>query len=298
MTFRPMLAATAPEDYRLTNHVLASRKLDGVRATIINGVAMSRSGKPIPNRALQAAVAARPWMEAMDGEFICGPANATDVYRRTTSAVMTIEGTTDDLAFHVFDWYCPGVGFDVRYATAKGLVQQHNDPMVQLVDHRLILTHDELDDYETEALELGYEGVMLRCPYSLYKNGRSTVKEGGLLKVKRFVDYEYLIVGAEELMVNTNEQERDELGYAKRSTSKDGLVPGGTLGALRCSDGHVEFGVGSGFAADERARLWALHATGELVGKHAKVKSFPVGVKEAPRFPVYLGLRDPIDMGE
>jgi DNA ligase-1 len=35
---------------------------------------------------------------------------------------------------------------------------------------------------------------------------------------------------------------------------------------------------------------------GTLAGKIAKYKHFEVGVKEAPRFPVFLGFRNPLDM--
>ena len=56
----------------------------------------------------------------------------------------------------------------------------------------------------------------------------------------------------------------------------------------------IEFGVGSGFTDEQRNALWASKES--LVGKLAKVKFFEVGIKEAPRFPVFLGFRSEIDL--
>src|SRR5690606_22412947 len=68
MTFRPMLAVEASiEDIRFP--VLASPKLDGIRATMVDGKALTRSLKPIPNHHV------RMWLEAncpngWDGELM------------------------------------------------------------------------------------------------------------------------------------------------------------------------------------------------------------------------------------
>jgi DNA ligase-1 len=74
----------------------------------------------------------------------------------------------------------------------------------------------------------------------------------------------------------------------------------GTLGALKVRDvtTGIEFNIGTGYTAAQRAELWAMWLAGTLAGKIAKYKHFEVGVKEAPRFPVFLGFRNPLDMGE
>lgn len=114
--------------------------------------------------------------------------------------------------------------------------------------------------------------------------------EGYLLKLKRFEDSEAVVVGFEEKLTNTNTQERDELGHAKRSKVKVGMVPAGTLGALRVRrpDG-VEFSIGSGFDDAFRTKAWEERET--LVGRLVKYRHQPHGALEAPRFPVFLGFR-------
>ena len=131
---------------------------------------------------------------------------------------------------------------------------------------------------------------------SPYKFGRSTLKEGYLLKVKKWEDSEARIVGYENLQTNLNEAVIDERGYTKRSSAKEGKVDTESLGALFVKDLQtgVEFKVGSGFTQDERERMWA--DQDNLIGKIITYKYFPVGVKDKPRFPIFKGFRSLEDM--
>jgi DNA ligase-1 len=159
----------------------------------------------------------------------------------------------------------------------------------------VITSLEALLQYEEECLELGYEGLILRDPRAPYKMGRSTVKEGYLLKLKRFMDAEATIVDCFEREHNGNEAKTDELGRTKRSSHKSGKTGRGDLGGfvLRTSEG-VQFSCGTGFSDAERAEYWANRD--QVVGRIAKYKYFPVGVKDAPRHPVFLGWRDERDM--
>lgn len=81
--FRPMLACDADLE-KLRFPLLASAKLDGVRAIVRGGVVFSRSNKPIPNQFVQDKF---KHLEHYDGELIYGDPTAKDCYRRTVSAV-------------------------------------------------------------------------------------------------------------------------------------------------------------------------------------------------------------------
>jgi DNA ligase-1 len=150
--------------------------------------------------------------------------------------------------------------------------------------------------YEAAKVEEGYEGIILRSPNAPYKFGRSTVREGYLLKVKRFEDSEAEIIGFDEEMFNGNEAQTNELGRTKRSTAAQGLVGKQTLGAFRVRDcvSGVEFSIGTGLTAAERQQFW--DRQDDFRGKILKYKFFAVGVKVAPRHPVFLGMRDARDM--
>lgn len=115
-------------------------------------------------------------------------------------------------------------------------------------------------------------------------------------KVKRFMDSEAEILGIVEEMENTNEKVTNELGRGARSHHLAGMVPKGRAGALQVRDlaTGIEFQIGTGM--NDADRIWFWEHRNEAVGKTVKYKSFLIGVKEAPRFPVYLGGREGWDM--
>jgi DNA ligase-1 len=130
---------------------------------------------------------------------------------------------------------------------------------------------------------------MLRDPDGKYKFGRSTMREQGLIKIKRVHDDEAKITGFEELMINSNEAEVNALGLQERSTKKSGLVPGGTLGALICQHKNGKpFKIGTGYDEATRRRLWKRRYY--LSGKYVKYKYQELTPDGIPRFPVYKGL--------
>jgi DNA ligase-1 len=295
---KPMLAA--PSDGNdLKYPVLASPKLDGVRALIINGVVMSRSLKPIPNRYVQSLFGLKK-LNGFDGELIVGDSTAKDVYHRTVSAAMKHDGEPP-ARFFVFDDFDHGCdpGFEKRFTGLYDRVTklpplQFDNCFVH--NHNFVKDKDQFDLLEASYLAMGFEGIMIRDPNGPYKYGRSTLKEGLLLKVKRFVDSEATILGITQLMHNTNDQIKNELGNSVRSSKKAGKIACSEMGSMKVRDikTGVEFEIGTGFTDVQRSAFWA--DRGSMVGKIVKYKSQPTGVKDKPRFPVFLGFRDVIDL--
>lgn len=280
--FKPMLATDAELD-KLRFPLLASPKLDGIRAVVRGGVVYSRSNKPIPNKWVQEKFC---HLEHFDGELIVGEPTSKSVYRDTTSHVMSHDKEDFDLRFYVFDHI---ETMQLEY-TGRAKKIKGGGATVFKHEQRLLIGMDALLAYEEMCLELGYEGLILRSPDAPYKCGRSTVREGYLLKLKRFMDAEAVVIGFEERMHNGNEATISELGRTKRSSHKAGKSGRGDLGALvvRTPTG-IEFNIGTGFTDDERMAIWS--DRDKFLGASAKYKFFPVGVKEAPRHPVFLGWR-------
>jgi DNA ligase-1 len=290
--FKPTLAVAA-DFTKLKYPLYASPKLDGIRATIVDGRAVSRTLKAIPNKHISAMLS-HPALNGLDGELIIGEPTSKFCYQSSVSGVMSHEGAPD-FAFYVFDNYLAVGGYRERYAE---ILKQYGSlpSFINLLPQTVIINETELQVFEAECLEQGYEGLILRSFDAPYKFGRSTVKEGYLLKVKSFDDSEAEIIGFEEEMFNGNEAETNELGRTKRSTAKAGLSGKGTLGAFLVRD-HitgVEFAIGTGLTAEQRATAWG--ERDRLVGKLVKYKFFSVGVIEKPRHPVFLGMRDSIDL--
>ena len=288
MTFKPLLAKDVDWNLLTYDFLWLSPKLDGIRAIVIDGVVMSRNLKPIPNAHVQKLFS---HLENYDGELIVGDSTAKTVYHDTYSGVMSADGEPD-VRFYVFDHIEePNDDYETRM---DRLVEKGN--VVVLCQH-MVNNQAEVEALETRYLDEGYEGVMLRKsrgPQSKYKFGRATAKSCTLLKVKRFSDKEAIIIGTEELMKNGNEATTDALGHTVRSSHQGNLIPMDTLGALICKTPEgVQFKIGTGFSLKVRQELWVLSS---LIGSLVKYKSFDIGVKDAPRFPVFLGLRSPIDV--
>jgi len=168
---------------------------------------------------------------------------------------------------------------------------------VKLVPQITVDSAEVLLEYETECLALGYEGVMLRAPDGPYKYGRSTLREGWLLKLKRFEDSEAVVIGYVALNRNLNPAQVSELGLTKRSHAQAGKVATELLGALKCVDlvTAAEFEIGTGFTEAQRIAFW--RERDFLIDRVVKYKHFAAsGVKTAPRFPVWLGWRSAGDM--
>lgn len=255
---------------------------------------MTRSLKLVPNEHIQYLFTGLE-VEGFDGELIVGNPTDPGVFNRTSSGVMSVEGAPQ-VTFWVFDDFTKVGGFINRLAEVSHRIATVNQPFIKLVPHVQICDEEELFHQEQEYLKMGYEGMMLRRMDGWYKDGRSTKREMLLLKLKRFVDSEAQIIGYTQLMINSNEGKKNALGHLERSNKKAGLVPAEMLGSLLVKDIRTgaKFEIGTGFTRGERKELWILGDN--LLNRLVKYKSQPSGVKDKPRFPVFLGFRDLRDL--
>lgn len=306
INLKPMLAGKAELD-QIRFPVVASPKLDGVRCLAVDGKPMSRALKMFPNKRVQEAFAELR-LHGYDGELIYGSPNVNDVLSKTITAVMKEDYQHENvLDYYIFDvWNTPSVPWMVRqeaaYQSVEGIEMGERTTILRLcsLESMLVSNHEELENYERSITENGYEGVMIRDPNAPYKYGRSTVREGYLLKIKRFEDAEAVIIGYEEEMENTNEAVMDNLGHLKRSSHKAGKVGKGRLGkwlvrGIKEFDG-LEFKVGSGLTDQMAIEFWSKRD--EMIGNIITYKYFATGVKDLPRHPVFKSVRPAIDMSE
>lgn len=294
--FKPMLAEHA-DMTKIKFPVMASTKLDGIRAVVLNGKLLSRSLKPIKNKYTR-SLFEKPEYEGLDGELIVGSPTDPKCFNKTTSGVMTEEGEPN-VHYYVFD-QIPEYSGQPENTPFKSRFNdlQESMPMehVVLVQQKLVWNLPELEEFEKQCLKQGYEGVIIKDLNSPYKYGRSTLREGYMLKIKRYKDAEAKILSVEELLSNTNEATRDELGKVKRSNHKSGMVPQDTLGSLVVQDlkTGIQFNIGTGFDEELRDTLWKNKS--RIIGKIVKYKYFDYGSIDKPRHPVFLGFRDEEDM--
>jgi DNA ligase-1 len=297
---KPLLAEkTRIEDVRFP--VYASAKLDGIRCLIRDGRPVSRMFLPIPNDDIVEKLSF-PELSGFDGELIVGSPTDEKCFNNTTRIVGKKSAVTTDWRYYVFDDFGnPNCPYHQRLESLQARTRELQHPNIVLLDQKLLCGGEALIDFEEFVVNAGYEGAMIRSPDGKYKFGRSTVNEGILLKLKRFVDTEVEILDVFEGQTNHNVATKDALGHTKRSTAKAGKVGNGTLGAflVREIDGQYAgrtFRVGGGWDAAEGARLWAVRES--LSGRVFTCRYQAVGALNKPRFPQYKGLREAFDMGE
>lgn len=296
---KPMLAESISEAQlsELQFPVGVTYKVDGIRTLKIDGKMKTRSLKLIRNQVLS------KWLEDVlpegaDGEIVAG-----GTFQETTSYVMTSmlhkEGNPIQpppfVKFYFFDWIQNNNSKEPYQKRMERLTQytSPSDNIIKL-EPRIVNNPNELLKFEAEAIEKGFEGVIIRTLDSPYKFGRSTLKQQWMLKLKRFVDDEAEVIDVEELKHNENQSFTNELGYKARSHANAGRTASGMLGSLHVAHKQGVFNIGTGFSENERVALW--NNRDKLKGKLVKFKYFPVGVKDLPRHPVFLGFRDVDDM--
>lgn len=310
-SFRPMLAIGKPGDWSedqfyeyIDKNVPRpwgiTPKIDGIRCitrdcgTYVD--AFSRSLKTIPNRYVRDLVARLG--ADFDGELTCG-----ENFQSVTSGIMSIEGEPQ-FKYHIFDHIPrdPKMTYrqrvDIMFNNLRSINPSHINPItfVTVLSPIEVVTIDQVIQFKKGWMSLGAEGAILRPMDSPYKWGRSTLNEGWMIKLKDFTDAEATVIGYNEEFHNANEATQSELDYKVRSTHSANMVGKGRLGSLRVRTPEgVEFNIGTGFTFDNRYGMWKIREL--LIGKIAKYKYQQHGTKDAPRTPVFLGFRSPIDMG-
>lgn len=313
---KPMLASDWDET-KVQFPVIAQPKIDGVRGLNMHGGLTGRSLKLFKNK-YTTSFYSQDFFMGLDGEFAAAEETHPDLCRLTTSALGTIEGQPftlwwvfDYLAEHTLD-----LGYFERYQELQRYVsklQSHEQYQpwaghLRVVPYKFIRTLEELFEYDAQNLDAGFEGTILRDPYGRHKQGRSTVREGGLLRIKQFIESEAVVLEIIEGETNQNEAQRNELGLQFRSSHQDNMLPNGLVGSMRCralqtltDHGRVVIEEGQIITVSpgnmpHNLRRYYFENQKELLQKTIKFKFFPKGIKDKPRFPTFVSIRLAEDM--
>lgn len=297
MITRPLLAVALEDLTTLdfSKPIIASPKLDGIRVLKVGGQVLTRKFKALPNVYIRAQLEAI-LPDGIDGEIML---YGTNNFNTIQSQVMSFDGEPD-FYYNAFDYVKDSL--DKPYIDRLKDLETWHKPLseeskrkVKVLDQNLLTSLEQLVKFEERCVKEGFEGVMIRSIDGKYKCNRSTLKEGILLKLKRFDDSEAEVLGLIERLHNENEKEKNELGLSKRSTKKEGMVAAGTLGAFAVRDikSGIEFEVGTGFTDEERLEIWTNPE--KYIGKLINY-TFQGITKEKPRFPVFKGFRSELDL--
>lgn len=270
-------------------------KLDGFRCSIQDGETCTNTLKPIANRYTRELLEQYAGvLEGFDGELCIGDPAAPECFNLCQSQ-LTREDGEPDFKFYVFDVIWENAFYSHRHQALKLLAERSQLPdFVVILECVEIRNREELEAFVDLALSLGYEGVILRQPGSLYKNGRATMKKQEVLRIKPMEDAEATIIGFEEEFANLNEAVVDERGLSKRSSHKANKVPKGVLGAFICHS--EEFGVIKVNGFDDNFAKYVWEHQEEFLGKTLTYKFQRHGTKDKPRILKFKGIRELVDI--
>ena len=293
LLWKPLLASSVPMDPTTNDFAweliplpcYASPKLDGFRCMVQGGKLVTRNGLLVRNTELQLRYG-RPEYEGLDGELCDGKVATHDVFNRSSKVVNNTNADASKTTLCV-------IGFNSGYEdTFKQRWTMLKDGYrgfekyggVMLINQTLIKTVDALKAYVAKNEALGYEGTMIvRADLGPYpqkpgKENRSTLKEGYLLRLKRFEYAEARLVAVHPLEHNGN---TEVTGAGRKSSKKAGMtVDTARVGSatLRDVKTGVEFNTTIGA---EKLRSWKGWPT--ALGKSFRYRYQAVGTKDKPR---------------
>lgn len=316
-----VMLASDWDEAKVTFPCDAQPKIDGVRGLNMLGALTGRSLKKHANKHTTKFFSHSALL-GLDGELAAESDTHPDLCRLTTSALNRIEGEPY-IVWWLFDYVTPATKMlpyeqrrlkliDRLQVLWADLSLRHIATRLRLVPSYRCNNMEELIAADNHFLELGYEGTIIRSPSKAHKEGRSTVKEGGLLRIKRFIDAEAVVVGIVEGETNGNEAQRNELGLQFRSSHQENMIPNGQIGSMLCrllkdvvdpqnpdkvllTKGQ-EITVSPGKMPVKDREYYFAHQD-EILQHVIKFKFFPKGVKDKPRFPTFQSFRAASDMG-
>ena len=232
--FKPHLACDAKVE-KLEFPVYVQYKIDGVRMLVRDNIATGRSMKKYKNKKMTEYFS-QECFNGFDMEVGATYPNDPDLCRLSTSVVNTIEGELPKFAV-VFDFLNEGfIEADVPYSRRLAALEEYvksfelpSDVEIIISKQYKINSQEELEEFYTKALEMNYEGLIIRKQDGKHKSGRCTVREGNYLRLKPTGDSEGVVLRVEEAYENLNEAKMNELGHTERSTHQENMKPKGMI---------------------------------------------------------------------
>jgi hypothetical protein len=190
-----------------------------------------------------------------------------------------------NLEFYIFDAVREGdehLPYKDRLAaiTRLGIMQC---PRTTVVLPVMVNNKEELLVEYKNALDMGFEGLVMRRPDSPYKYGRSTFKEGYFLKLKPFEEFTGIIVQINERMLNFNESMESSEGYAVKSKAGNNVEGSGIAATATVMWEGKEVKVTLNGTESERVKIW--NERESYIGKELVFSGMSYGSKDVPRFP-------------
>lgn len=290
------------DDPRIRYPMLASVKFDGTRCICVGGELLTRNMKPQKNRNLPEHLRSlvdfcRRESMVMDMELYDHTLGSHGDH--TSILASHDKPIPETMTAHYFDcltldeWHSgKAEPFSERIARAWDIA--FGEPWLRPVAHRPVMHEQDARFTFADAVGLGYEGIMLRCPNAPYKHGRATPKEGIIFKFKQFetIDGVILEVIQRRKMKEGLDRTLTPTGHLERIHTKDSFDLDEMVGAFRVrfEDGtESEVNYGRGFNHETRRQHW--NERESLIGRCVEVRHLPHGAKDGIRIGTLVRFR-------
>jgi DNA ligase-1 len=256
----------------------ASRKLDGVRCVAFinnwydeNGLLhqdvefRSRQNKvftTLDNLKDPVRQMVSPYLGkwVLDGEVCILDENGDEHFDWVMKEITRKNHTIENPCYNVFDLLTQdefdmkqeSPRFEIRLMSIQDLCRQHPDDHIRVLKQERLKCQEDFDRWSGYVTEGHWEGFMLRRDVP-YQRGRNK----DLLKVKKFKDAEYVVVGTLNSKITYNEDGHKEFDACR---------------ALLIEHKGNQVQVGSGLSKEQRLR-WYDHPE-EIIGKTITVQYF------------------------
>lgn len=281
--------------------LIVMTKYDGVRCIVKDCKVVGKSLLPIANKYIQRLYGKEEY-EGKEFEILVldetGKYDPVNSCRETISFTNTEYMERSHTCILIDNFQLEEFPFKDRLANLELFVKDH--PEFKIPDYVLVSNMDDLLYYEDAILRQDNEAIIIRNPILTYKEGVST-KEGELLRLKRYISEECIILDIEPALANNNEAKETMLGTMERSSHIENKVAKNEIGKLICQlvkDIHDPWSgrliarkgdmcvVSPGnMTKEERINLYKNKE--DLKGKMIKFKSFPKGTKDKPKFATF-----------
>lgn len=247
-----------------------SQKFDGVRCIIIRQGKMvqfvSRTGKHFRTLdALKPEILKMPYDNfVLDGEIIRGDGTGK-YFQELMKEIRKKDYTMNDFTYQVFDIMSVEDFYGktkTPYLSRQFYYEYEDSDHIKHVYQTVVYKPEHLDTMWEEAMNKGWEGLMLRNGMSPYEAKRTS----NLLKMKAMQDEEFEVMGYQE-------------GSGRLKNS---------LGSVGVNVGGKTVWVGSGFSDVDRDTIWRT----KPIGVKVTIQYFEKTKDGSLRFPVFKSFRD------
>ncbi len=294
---KPMLLSN--EDYELEDldyiNMFILIKRDGVRAELSNEGIHNRSLKKLRNEKVQDWF--RPiWSKLPKGVIV--EAEITDgvLPCRKIAGICNSSGhdIPEKLKLYVFGIVNDELNFEDRIDELQTVMAKIKSKRFQVVEQFLVPSATAAKHYYDKYIKDGHEGAVLMDGRKMYKHGRVTINQHIGFKIKPHREDDLEIIGVNERFKNTNEKLTNELGRSYRRNTVDAKEPTGIAATFTCKlPNGEECNVTLTGEESFRREIWKNQK--KYIGCYAVVKSMDYGVKNKPRNPRLLSIKDKIE---